>query len=319
MFSRQIIIASKSSSRVVLLGSRSLHQSSQHHAVTSFAMPAMSPTMTEGTLQEWKLKQGDKFAAGDVLLSIETDKATIDVEAQDDGVMGKIIVENGTSGVQVGSIIALLAEEGDDISNLEVPSSSASASTSAAPSEPTPSPTPSPSPSPSPPAPKPSTSHGHPTHSRPLLPSVLRLLTIHGITDTSSIKPTGFKGGLTKGDVLAFVGEIKDPRGSVKDKHVGHGSPLPGTSKGTAAETPKKPLVEMDPITFRSLIASGLKISPTAPSPPLKPVTFISGFDEIMDAYLPASKRSTAAKSTGSTTVVPPTKKKSGFEEVLGL
>lgn len=55
-------------------------------------MPAMSPTMTEGGISSWKVKDGDKFAAGDVLLSISTDKAEIDVEAQDDGVMGKILV-----------------------------------------------------------------------------------------------------------------------------------------------------------------------------------------------------------------------------------
>lgn len=55
-------------------------------------MPAMSPTMTEGTLTEWKFKVGDSFSAGDVLVAIETDKASIDVEAQDDGILGKILV-----------------------------------------------------------------------------------------------------------------------------------------------------------------------------------------------------------------------------------
>lgn len=55
-------------------------------------MPAMSPTMTEGGIAEWKKKEGDSFSAGDVLVEIETDKATIDVEAQDDGVLAKIIV-----------------------------------------------------------------------------------------------------------------------------------------------------------------------------------------------------------------------------------
>lgn len=55
-------------------------------------MPAMSPTMTEGGIAQWKKKEGESFSAGDVLIEIETDKATIDVEAQDDGVMAKIIV-----------------------------------------------------------------------------------------------------------------------------------------------------------------------------------------------------------------------------------
>jgi pyruvate/2-oxoglutarate dehydrogenase complex dihydrolipoamide acyltransferase (E2) component len=55
-------------------------------------MPALSPTMTEGSITQWKVKEGDSFVAGDVLLQIETDKASIDVEAQDDGIMGKIVV-----------------------------------------------------------------------------------------------------------------------------------------------------------------------------------------------------------------------------------
>lgn len=85
-------------------------------------MPAMSPTMTEGGIANWKKNEGDAFSAGDVLLEIETDKATIDVEAQDDGVMGKILVKAGENKVPVGQVIAVLAEEGDDLASIEVPS-----------------------------------------------------------------------------------------------------------------------------------------------------------------------------------------------------
>lgn len=77
--------------------------------------------MTEGGIASWKLSEGQTFSAGDVLLEIETDKATIDVEAQDDGVMGKILVKDGEKGVPVGRVIAVLAEEGDDLSGIEVP------------------------------------------------------------------------------------------------------------------------------------------------------------------------------------------------------
>src|SRR5208282_6494379 len=96
-------------------------------------MPAMSPTMTEGNIALWKIKEGvlslydrlmktgDSFSAGDVLLEIETDKAQMDVEAQDDGILAKIIVPNGTHNVKVGETIAVLAEEGDDISSVEIP------------------------------------------------------------------------------------------------------------------------------------------------------------------------------------------------------
>jgi pyruvate dehydrogenase E2 component (dihydrolipoamide acetyltransferase) len=68
------------------------HPSSRSSALSKFAMPAMSPTMTEGGIASWKKAEGDSFSAGDVLVEIETDKATIDVEAQDDGVLIKIIV-----------------------------------------------------------------------------------------------------------------------------------------------------------------------------------------------------------------------------------
>lgn len=82
-------------------------------------MPAMSPTMTEGGIVEWKFKPGEAFNSGDVLLEVETDKATIDVEALDDGVMGKIVIDNGAKGIKVGSPIAVLAEEDDDLSAID--------------------------------------------------------------------------------------------------------------------------------------------------------------------------------------------------------
>lgn len=76
----------------------------------------MSPTMTEGGIAAWKKKEGETFATGDVLLEIETDKATIDVEATEDGILAKIIAQDGTKNVQVGSAIAIVGEEGDDVS-----------------------------------------------------------------------------------------------------------------------------------------------------------------------------------------------------------
>jgi pyruvate dehydrogenase E2 component (dihydrolipoamide acetyltransferase) len=88
-------------------------------ALEKFKMPAMSPTMTEGGIASWKKKEGEAFSAGDVLLEIETDKATIDVEAQDDGVLAKIIKDDGSKGIAVGSTIAIIAEEGDDLSGAD--------------------------------------------------------------------------------------------------------------------------------------------------------------------------------------------------------
>lgn len=89
-------------------------------AAQNFTMPAMSPTMTEGNISSWKVKEGDSFSTGDVLLEIETDKASMDVEAQEDGVVAKIFSSDGSKGVKVGTRIAVLAEPGDDISTLEI-------------------------------------------------------------------------------------------------------------------------------------------------------------------------------------------------------
>ncbi|OEJ69395.1 pyruvate dehydrogenase complex dihydrolipoamide acetyltransferase [Magnetovibrio blakemorei] len=96
-------------------------------------MPALSPTMTEGNLAKWTVAEGDKVAAGDVLCEIETDKATMEVEAVDEGVIGKILVPGGTEAVAVNAPIALLLEEGEDASALEGFSPSAAAPAAAAP------------------------------------------------------------------------------------------------------------------------------------------------------------------------------------------
>src|SRR6516165_4544516 len=81
-------------------------------------MPALSPTMTEGTVAKWLKKEGDKVASGDVIAEIETDKATMEVEAVDEGVLGKIVVPEGTANVKVNDVIAVLLGEGEDKSAL---------------------------------------------------------------------------------------------------------------------------------------------------------------------------------------------------------
>jgi pyruvate dehydrogenase E2 component (dihydrolipoamide acetyltransferase) len=82
-------------------------------------MPALSPTMEEGKLAKWLKKEGDKVSAGDVIAEIETDKATMEVEAVDEGTLGKILVAEGTEGVKVNAVIALLLAEGEDKKALE--------------------------------------------------------------------------------------------------------------------------------------------------------------------------------------------------------
>ena len=82
-------------------------------------MPQLSPTMTEGTLSKWLVKEGDEVSSGDILAEIETDKATMEVESIDDGKVGKILVAEGTDNVPVNEVIALLLGEGEDASALE--------------------------------------------------------------------------------------------------------------------------------------------------------------------------------------------------------
>ena len=101
-------------------------------------MPALSPTMTDGTLSRWLVKEGDEVRSGDVIAEIETDKATMEVEAIDDGVVAVIAVEAGTQNVAVNAVIAMLAEDGEDTASISV-SEAPAASVEAAP-EPTPAP-----------------------------------------------------------------------------------------------------------------------------------------------------------------------------------
>jgi len=83
-------------------------------------MPALSPTMEEGTLTKWLIKEGDTVESGDIMAEIETDKATMEFEAVDEGIIGKIIIPEGTSGVKVNEIIAILLEDGEDASSIEI-------------------------------------------------------------------------------------------------------------------------------------------------------------------------------------------------------
>ncbi|KAL9002263.1 MAG: hypothetical protein Q9188_004790 [Gyalolechia gomerana] len=189
-------------------------------------MPAMSPTMTEGNIANWKVKEGDSFSTGDVLLEIETDKAQMDVEAQDEGKMAKITQPDGSKGVKVGSRIAVIADTDDDLSSLSIPaedsasvsspqedlksgidpSQSSESQAEAPPSskgEDTTRPAPSKSGTP--------TTSGKPTtQTYPLYPSIAALLHEKGIpaSEADKIPASGPKGRLLKGDVLAYLGRI---------------------------------------------------------------------------------------------------------------
>lgn len=252
------------------LAARQLSSSAVRGAISNFTMPAMSPTMTSGGVAAWKVKEGQAFSAGDVLLEIETDKATMDVEAQDDGVLGKIVIPDGTKDVDVGRVIALLAEEGDDISNLEAPKEEAPSSTPApaqSSSEPTPAPDSSASTSSSSSAAAlAAAAHSHVSFKGPLFPSVQRLIAENHIQDAENkIRGTGIRGMITKGDVLAYLGKAKTPTGTFKEAKGGIAvlGPSPSAKKGAAAGAP----ASSEPLSgaqLRSLILGGLANSSSA-------------------------------------------------------
>ncbi|WP_282151482.1 pyruvate dehydrogenase complex E1 component subunit beta [Ruegeria atlantica] len=98
---------------------------------TEILMPALSPTMEEGTLAKWLIKEGDTVSSGDIMAEIETDKATMEFEAVDEGIVGKILIAEGTEGVKVNTPIAVLVEEGEDAS--AIPAAAPAAVAQAAP------------------------------------------------------------------------------------------------------------------------------------------------------------------------------------------
>jgi pyruvate dehydrogenase E2 component (dihydrolipoamide acetyltransferase) len=103
---------------------------------TEILMPALSPTMEEGTLAKWHVNEGDTVSSGDIMAEIETDKATMEFEAVDEGVIGKIMIAEGTEGVKVNAVIAILLEEGesaDDIGAAKAAPAAAAATQAATP------------------------------------------------------------------------------------------------------------------------------------------------------------------------------------------
>jgi pyruvate dehydrogenase E1 component beta subunit len=117
---------------------------------TEVLMPALSPTMEEGTLAKWLVKEGDTIKSGQILAEIETDKATMEFEAVDEGIVGKLLVAEGTAGVKVNTPIAVLVEEGESVSDAPAPAvvaataaaAEVTATVAAAPTTPAPAPAP---------------------------------------------------------------------------------------------------------------------------------------------------------------------------------
>lgn len=167
-------------------------------------MPALSPTMTEGNLARWLKSEGDSVAPGDVIAEIETDKATMEVESVDEGILAKILVAEGAEEIAVNTPIAVLLEEGEDDSVLANFDAGAAAPI-AAPAAPEPAPTPTAAPEPAPtPAPTPAavSDTGGRIFASPL---ARRMAEQQGI-DLASVKGTGPNGRIVKADIEAHAG-----------------------------------------------------------------------------------------------------------------
>ena len=161
-------------------------------------MPALSPTMEEGTLAKWLVKVGDQVAAGDIMAEIETDKATMEFEAVDEGTIAHIQIEEGTEGVAVGTVIATLAEEGEDVADVE-PAGGGAAAPAPAPAETKEEAAPAAAPAPAP-APAPAAASAASGDRIVASPLAKRIAEQKGV-DLSTVKGSGPNGRIVKADV----------------------------------------------------------------------------------------------------------------------
>ncbi|XP_072447948.1 pyruvate dehydrogenase protein X component, mitochondrial isoform X2 [Chiloscyllium punctatum] len=223
-------------------------------------MPALSPTMEKGNLVKWLKKEGETVNVGDALCEIETDKAVVTLDSSDDGVLAKIMVEEGTKDVILGSLIALLVAEGEDWKQVEIPVETTSV----------PSPVQSASAAMEPAAPPAySSSVVQPVPGRRetrLSPAARQILETHGL-DPSSTAPTGPRGIFTKEDALNML-KLK---GTMTPTRTAASAPLQPPVKGSEAATsppgyarPSTPPISIPgqplaPGTFTEIPASNIR------------------------------------------------------------
>ena len=219
---------------------------------TNVLMPALSPTMTEGNLVKWNVKEGDTVRSGDVLAEIETDKATMEVEAVEEGVIGRIVVPEGTQGVQVNSVIAVLLDEGESAPSASGPPPDApqvarddqnAGGSTARPAEAVAARTEAPQASP---APKTETGSAQAT------PLAARMAQQAGL-DLTGVNGSGPHGKITKSDVEAALGRAP-------------GSPGPGSRSSVAA--PSGGRVFASPLARKLARDAGIELGGIAGSGP---------------------------------------------------
>jgi pyruvate dehydrogenase E2 component (dihydrolipoamide acetyltransferase) len=203
----------------------------------NITMPALSPTMEEGNLAKWLVKEGDKVKSGDVIAEIETDKATMEVEAVDEGTVAKIVVPAGTEAVKVNALIAILAADGEDVAAAAAGGASAPAApkAEAAPAPKAAEAAPAPAAAPAAPAPAaaPATaSSGDRVFASPLA----RRLAKEAGLDLNAVSGSGPKGRVVKSDVEKAVSTGGAKSASVAAPAAAAAAPAPALAKGASEE-----------------------------------------------------------------------------------
>jgi pyruvate dehydrogenase E2 component (dihydrolipoamide acetyltransferase) len=190
-------------------------------------MPALSPTMEEGTLAKWLVKEGDVVKAGDLLAEIETDKATMEFEAVDEGTVAKLLVPEGTDGVKVGTVIAMIAAEGEDASAAAAPKAETpKAEAPKAEAKPAEAPKPAAAPAPTP-SPAPAATSGDRVKASPL---ARRIAAEKGV-ELSAVTGSGPNGRIVKADVEG----AKPGAAPAKPTEAAPASAAPATGEAPAA------------------------------------------------------------------------------------
>ncbi|NWI62018.1 ODPX protein, partial [Todus mexicanus] len=195
-------------------------------------MPALSPTMEEGNIVKWLKKEGETVTVGDALCEIETDKAVVTMESSDDGVLAKILVEEGSKNIRLGSLIALLVEEGQDWKQVEIPAVATDPSSLA------------------PPAVAPTSTPASASVSAPpkverqpgklqvrLSPAARNILETHGL-DPSNGTPSGPRGIFTKEDALKLLQEHQKGKPSAVSPAPPQPTAVPSASPAAAVTSP---------------------------------------------------------------------------------
>ncbi|KAM8891354.1 pyruvate dehydrogenase protein X component, mitochondrial [Spinachia spinachia] len=218
-------------------------------------MPALSPTMEEGSIVKWLKKEGEAVAAGDALCEIETDKAVVTMESNEDGVMAKILMEEGSRNVRLGTLIALMVDEGQDWKQVEIPPPAAAGPTPTAAGPVGPPAAPSP-------ARPPNLVVSGPLR---LSPAARHILDTHGV-DAQLATPTGRRGLITKEDALNLLKKspVPKPTAAMVAPAAARPVPTPAATPPPSGSRPNIPPLSVPgkpgaPGTFTEIPASNVR------------------------------------------------------------